>query len=433
MIAGTNTLRTFDLPVPDPPKSLWGFDPAQSSQAALAQKAIGFNCLNYAKAPEGSLQRHFLPDKAFMDANCADGVRVELMFPSCWNGQADSADHKSHVAYPTTVMDGFCPSTHPTRLPGLFYEVIYNTNAFAGVDGKFVFANGDTTGYGFHGDFIMGWDNNLLQNAVDTCTNPSGMVEDCPLFTILDPNTYSQCKFPIPSSLAKENVLSPGTKLPGSDGYVDPDGTPSASAVPTLSVAPGTTIATGSNFVPGGIFIASATSQVVSNAPAPSPASSASAQSMASIQTVANPPAPAATTPSNKVAAAPSPPSSPAAAATPTTLKTAVAQAPAATTPKPAPAAFTGPGKIITTSYITQANQVLELVVVQEEVTVYAQVTQTATVTVAPKGRRAPRRHLGAHLGGREAAAAAQPAARHAGHAEAHNRRVNGGEMGGQR
>jgi Domain of unknown function (DUF1996) len=146
MIAGDTFQRNFTLPVPDPPKSDWAGDPQQTSQAALRQKAIGFNCLNYAIAPEGSLYRHFLPNKAYMDANCIDGVRFELMFPSCWNGQLDSPDHKSHVAYPTLVMTGDCPPEYPTRLVSLFYEIIYDTHSFAGQDGEFVIANGDTTG-----------------------------------------------------------------------------------------------------------------------------------------------------------------------------------------------------------------------------------------------------------------------------------------------
>lgn len=68
MISGDKQQRNFTWPVPDPPKSDWTGD--QTSQFALQQKALGFNCLNYAAAPEGSLYRHFLPDKSYLDANC---------------------------------------------------------------------------------------------------------------------------------------------------------------------------------------------------------------------------------------------------------------------------------------------------------------------------------------------------------------------------
>lgn len=145
MIAGDNEQRTFDYPVPDIQKSDW--TGVYANQSFLEQAALGFNCLNYAATPEGSLYRHFLPDKAYLDANCLDGVRFELMFPSCWNGvDLDSADHKSHVAYPSQVMTGDCPTEFPERLISLFYETIWNTYEFVGQDGEFVIANGDTTG-----------------------------------------------------------------------------------------------------------------------------------------------------------------------------------------------------------------------------------------------------------------------------------------------
>jgi hypothetical protein len=147
MIAGDTNQRNFTLPVPDPPLSEWDSDPQQSTQAALRQKALGFNCLNYAAPPEGSLYRHFMPDKTYLDANCLDGVRFELMFPSCWNGKdITSQNFKDHVAYPDLVKTGTCPDGFGTRLPSLFYETIYDTYAFVGQEGQFILANGDPTG-----------------------------------------------------------------------------------------------------------------------------------------------------------------------------------------------------------------------------------------------------------------------------------------------
>lgn len=147
MLAGDMNLRNFssDLPVPDPPTYQWTAD--MKTEAALRQKAVGFNCMNYQRAPEPTLYRHFLPDKAYLDANCADGIRLELMFPSCWNGKdLDSRDHKSHVAYPSFVMTGECPEGYDTKLPSMLFETIWNTNAFNGIDGQFMLSNGDPTG-----------------------------------------------------------------------------------------------------------------------------------------------------------------------------------------------------------------------------------------------------------------------------------------------
>ena len=49
--------------------------------------------------------------------------------------------------------------------------------------GKYMFANGDTTGYGFHGDFIAAWDEEVLTEAIDQCVAggklESGVIDDC--------------------------------------------------------------------------------------------------------------------------------------------------------------------------------------------------------------------------------------------------------------
>lgn len=75
MLAGDMNLRNFTGPVPDPEKSLWTDE--DKTQLLLGQKAIGMNCLNYAKDPEPSMYRHFLPDKQYLDDNCVDGIRAE--------------------------------------------------------------------------------------------------------------------------------------------------------------------------------------------------------------------------------------------------------------------------------------------------------------------------------------------------------------------
>ncbi|KAK5631016.1 hypothetical protein RRF57_006731 [Xylaria bambusicola] len=224
MLAGSNYRRDYtvgDPYSPDPPQSNWA-ELKQTGQSDLEQRAIGFNCLNYNKNPEASLYRHYMPNKTFTDANCPDGLRLEIMFPSCWNGAVSSDDHKSHVAYPDLVGNGVCPDTHTQRLVTLFYETIWDTNAaqFQGKSGSFVISNGDRTGYGYHGDFMTGWDPAFLQEAIDTCTNPSGELSDCGLFTsngpLLSEDEQRDCKFRTPLALAAENVIAKTLpQLPG--------------------------------------------------------------------------------------------------------------------------------------------------------------------------------------------------------------------------
>src|SRR4051812_23501771 len=105
MISGDTRQRNFTLPIPAPPMSSWTAN--DTTQLALAQKAIGFNCLNYHTSPEGSLEYNYMRDKAFIDEKCLDGLRLELSFPSCWNGKdLNSENHKSHIQFPKLGQTG---------------------------------------------------------------------------------------------------------------------------------------------------------------------------------------------------------------------------------------------------------------------------------------------------------------------------------------
>jgi len=140
------------------------------------------------------------------------------------------------------------------------------------------------TGYGYHGDFIMGWDPAFLQSAVNTCTNPSGEIQDCSLFDIQDSSVYSNCNISTPAVLTSENVVSPNGQLPGNPAIVSgpgyasgaeagtsraPSGS-SAAAVPTLSHSDGQILASSDTYVPGAVF---AVSTSTSSTPTPSIAS----------------------------------------------------------------------------------------------------------------------------------------------------------------
>ncbi|KAE9988974.1 hypothetical protein EG327_003152 [Venturia inaequalis] len=230
MIAGTSTLRSFEWPVPDPDTSFWKESDFQ--QKALRQKALGFNCLNYNKQPnEDTLHRHFMPDKKFIDDNCPHGIRIELAFPSCWNGKdLDSADHKSHVAYPNFVQSGDCPKEFPVRLPTLLFEAIFDTQANKAKDGKYVFSNGDTTGFGNHGDFYSGWDPNFLQQAINQCTDSFANIENCPVFKLQSDEDFNACAkhFQAPIRVASENCAARGSSLCGNNPVYEMGAAPHA-------------------------------------------------------------------------------------------------------------------------------------------------------------------------------------------------------------
>lgn len=251
MISGDNFQRNFTWPIPDPDESVILANASLLTQFALQQRAIGFNCLNYGIQPEGSLKRHFLPNVTQLrDLNCTDGLRLELLFPSCWNGSLDSADHKSHMAYPPLPMgNGACPEDHPISVPTIFFETIFDTYPFMNESGQFVLVNGDPTGYGYHGDFISGWDPVFLQQTINTCTNMSGQITDCGLFNVTsdgNPNFgVQQFDTPLPPAAVADDCSGPRVGLCGNvtvnpgPGYAMP--TTPAPSVPMASTVSSTT------------------------------------------------------------------------------------------------------------------------------------------------------------------------------------------------
>jgi hypothetical protein len=74
------------------------------------------------------------------------------------------------------------------------------------------------TGYGYHADFINGWDVETLQSAVSTCTNPSGRVEDCPVFagSLQTESEQGECKIQsMPKALDADDCAGPSDGLCG--------------------------------------------------------------------------------------------------------------------------------------------------------------------------------------------------------------------------
>ena len=106
-------------------------------------------------------------------ANCPAGTQlnVRMQAPSCWDGvHLDSADHKSHMAYPVKNEANFgrlvCPGDHPVALPMIEFKMAFPTS---GDMSTVHLASG--RGYSWHYDFFNAWDPTVLAPLVKHCIN----------------------------------------------------------------------------------------------------------------------------------------------------------------------------------------------------------------------------------------------------------------------
>lgn len=154
-------------------------------------------------------------------------LNAEIEFPHCWNGEDfNPADPSAHVSYPTgdVARGGSCPSTHPKRLPHLFIETFFTLDSETAAKvkpGSFVTSQGDNTGYGFHADFINGWDVGAIPALLSSCPPMNEDIGKCPNFKGGAPT--SQCALPVQF---QENVDTPSPNLPGCNPISDQNPAP---------------------------------------------------------------------------------------------------------------------------------------------------------------------------------------------------------------
>ena len=136
MVSGDSTVRSYDNSTMTYGNKTYGSRPVSDR--------VSFVCIDYNNPQQETPYLN--------NTNCPDGLRAQIQFQSCWDGVNLYKSDQSHVAYMSQIDNGVCPPTHPTPLPHLFFEIYYFPNELDTSDGgQFVFSNGDTTGYGFHG------------------------------------------------------------------------------------------------------------------------------------------------------------------------------------------------------------------------------------------------------------------------------------------
>ena len=203
MLSGDSRLRSFDA------DSLTYLD-----TTPIANR-VSFHCIE---------DDDVIPEQPFMfETNCSQGMRAQIKFPSCWNGVDLYLPDSAHVAYQSGIGEGVCPPGFDSYLPVLYYEVLYWTIDVDQADGgQFVFAQGDITGYGFHGDFVNGWNQAVLVAAVQSCLSQDqdGTISSCPILSASDDVNFPR-DCPEQAAVVPEQVHGLLTQLPGCNPIIN--------------------------------------------------------------------------------------------------------------------------------------------------------------------------------------------------------------------
>jgi len=112
-----------------------------------------------------------------------DRLRMDIFFPSCWNGtDLDSDDHKSHLAYPVTT-DGNteCPAAHPVPIirvsfhyafgvkPDVYDPATLSSRGWRLASDMYDETIAEPGGMSLHADWFNAWHPEALQAVLDTC------------------------------------------------------------------------------------------------------------------------------------------------------------------------------------------------------------------------------------------------------------------------
>ena len=180
MLSGNKAARSYDNET-----MTWGN--ATYPGRPIADR-VSFACLTAGPSPPEQ-------PNMFTPTLCVNGMRAQIAFQSCWNGVDLYKSDNSHVAYLSQIDNGVCPPGYPVELPIVFVETNYAVSQVpeATDNSRYVFSQGDPTGFGFHGDFQNGWDMDVQTAAVADCLIPDnfGQVSFCPALAASDTNGMS--------------------------------------------------------------------------------------------------------------------------------------------------------------------------------------------------------------------------------------------------
>jgi hypothetical protein len=122
----------------------------------------------FAKGPNWGFQCDNKQPLVDTPRDCPGGKLIMVInFPSCWDGvHTDSADHRSHMAYPTS---GSCPAGF-VKVPFLYQKVSFAISN-CGTIGCYLSSDATMGVPSLHADFWNTWDQTTLENLVRTVLN----------------------------------------------------------------------------------------------------------------------------------------------------------------------------------------------------------------------------------------------------------------------
>lgn len=149
------------LPVRPMPVGLRMVAGNAAARSAQPTDVVHYNCLRYPRGGQATRSSAAIP-------SCAPGtyLSAKIEFPSCWDGRnLDSADHKSHMAYPSR---NACPVSHPVGLPALSIRLRWK--AARGIpSSQLALSSGGQQS--MHADFWNVWSPSVMRWLVDNCLN----------------------------------------------------------------------------------------------------------------------------------------------------------------------------------------------------------------------------------------------------------------------
>lgn len=110
-----------------------------------------------------------------------DLLEFRVVFPQCWDGvNLTSDDQRSHMAYPILAEaphtgTGQCPESHPVAIPEISYKFAFEVTASTGPSDTWRLSSdmgAHPNGSSLHGDWMNGWDPDIMDLIVNNCINP---------------------------------------------------------------------------------------------------------------------------------------------------------------------------------------------------------------------------------------------------------------------